>query len=242
MVLALFLCFSTNLWAKEPLVYAASSLGPVMEAMQQAYLKQEGQGFRLSLSSSAGLARQIEQGAPAEIFFSAHPAWTQHLASQGLIERGEVIPLLANRLVLVTQRDSPLQEGQLVALLKKNFPGRLAICDPDLAPCGDYAVQALTKLGLWENLRKKAAYGNNARLVRAWVERGETSMGILYASDLVKNPNLRLLAYLNADLHQPIRYPLALLRGASEEARKLYHWLQGPEAATLFQSYGFILV
>lgn len=229
--------------AQPATVFAAASLTNAMQAVATAWVKQGHPAPILSFASSSTLARQIEAGAPANIFASADEKWMDYLA-----ERHAIVPearkdVLTNRLVLVVPAGNPVQATlgpgfDLAALLGPN--GRLAVGDPAHVPAGIYAKQALTKLGLWTAVAPRLAPAEDVRAALLLVERGEAAAGIVYATDANATRAVRVAGSFPPDSHDPIRYPFAIVRGGdTPEARALLAFIEGPEGLALFAKSGF---
>jgi molybdate transport system substrate-binding protein len=223
-------------------VFAAASTTNALTEIGQLFERQ-GQGRMLaSFASSSTLAKQIENGAPAEIFLSANEKWMDYLERNNLVQPGSRVDYLGNRLVLVAPADSRLQ-----AEIKPGFPllewlgqGRLSVGDPDHVPAGIYAKAALTKLGVWEPVEPRLARAADVRGALALVERGEAPLGIVYATDAAIAPQLQVAGVFPEDSHPAIVYPLALVgEKTSPTARAFYVFLRGPEAKAIFTRYGF---
>ncbi len=229
----------------EPLVvFAASSLASPLEQIASAYTKQTGRQVRLSYASSAVLARQIERGAPAGLFISAHLDWLSHLVTAEAIAEESIVAVAGNRLVLAT--GSALGDVSGLDLLKNlNEDERLAIGAPDTVPLGIYAREALTALGLWQTVEGKLAEAASARAALALVQTGATPYGVLFASD-VKSAELVALAEFPADSHSPVLYRAAPIvhrgySGPSSEAVMFLGFLTGEPARAIFRDLGFSL-
>ncbi|MBI2503483.1 MAG: molybdate ABC transporter substrate-binding protein [Candidatus Latescibacteria bacterium] len=224
-------------------VFAAASLADALQDLARQF-KQQGLEVRLSLGSSSTLARQIQQGAPADLFFSANPEWVSYLDSLGLIERDTRTDLLGNALVVV----APKGEGFRVEPRRGfdfagSFKGRLAIGDPDHVPAGLYARQALQWLGWWDSLQERLTPAADVRAALAYVERGECAAGIVYATDAGASARVEVIATLPAEAHESIVYPVAAVKGPrSAAARRLLDLLQSPAAGAVFEQCGFMLV
>ncbi len=201
--------------------------------------------LRFSFAASSALARQIEQGAPADFFASADEAWMDYLEQRGLIAPGTRISLLTNGLVLVAPADGAatvqLTRGgtDLRALLGDR--GRIALADPAHVPAGRYAQAALTWLGQWDALAPRLARADNVRAALLLVERGEAPLGIVYASDALAAPGVRVLAPFPAESHPPITYPFALTSRAAGHAqpRALLSFLASTDSAAIWRRFGF---
>jgi molybdate transport system substrate-binding protein len=224
-------------------VFAAASLTDAMKDVAAAWERQGHAALRLSFGASSTLARQIEQGAPANLFASADEQWMDYLASRDLIVPGTRRDLLANRLVLIVPagraRQLAIGPGfELAALLGGD--GRLATGDPAHVPAGIYARQALQKLGVWDVARPRLAPTADVRGALLLVERGEAPVGIVYATDAAISRGVTIAGVFPDDSHDPIAYPFAVTRpGDTPEARALLGFLAGPDARAIFASRGF---
>jgi molybdate transport system substrate-binding protein len=227
-----------------PLVFAAASLAGVLQRLGEAWAAAGGAGLRVSAASSAALARQLQQGAPADVFISADLEWMEWAEGRQLIRAGTRRILAGNRLVLVTARDNPAQLTLTrgVALAAALGDGRLATGEPASVPLGRYARQALTALGVWEAVSPRLAGAENAAAAAMLVARREAAFGILYATDAAANPALRVVDVFPAATHEPIRYPMAVTRSATHpEAGALLAYLASPPAERLLAEAGFLV-
>lgn len=205
-------------------IFAAASLSEAVDAIIAAW---PGAAAGVYAGSST-LARQIELGAPADVFISANPDWVAHLA---LHLRGAPVVLATNRLVVVGAKPNPL------ARLMKGAEGRLAIADPSGVPAGIYAREALETLGLWEG-RQGLLIGASVREALAWVSRGEAAFGLVYRTDAELAPGLAM-EEIDASLHSPIRYVAAIPASARPKAEAFLAFLNGPEAQRILAERGF---
>jgi molybdate transport system substrate-binding protein len=229
--------------AEQVTVFAAASTTSALEEAVGRYEAAGGGAVRLVFAASSILAKQIAQGAPADLFLSANMAWMDDLAGRGALEPGSLHALLANRLVLIVPEESTAAPAANGALPLPEVLGTrpLAIADPAHVPAGIYAEAALRSLGLWEALAGRTVRTGNVRAALALVERGEAGAGIVYASDAPIAPRVRILATVPAESHPPIVYPLAIVAGRDRPAvRAFYGFLTGPEAGTVFQAHGFL--
>jgi molybdate transport system substrate-binding protein len=200
---------------------------------------------RFSFAASSALAKQIEQGAPADIFASADLDWMDYLAQRKLIRPETRVDLLGNRLVVIAAKDSALKELKLdVASLKDALgDGRLTTGEVTSVPVGKYAKTALEKLGLWAEVQPRLAMTESVRAALALVARGEAPLGIVYATDAAVEPKVKVVATFPPDSHPPIIYPFALTADAkSTSARQFLDFLQGPQARQAFAAQGFSLL
>jgi molybdate transport system substrate-binding protein len=224
-------------------VFAAASLTEAMQDIARLWVQAGNPAPRLSFGSSATLARQIEQGAPAEIFASADEIWADYLDTRALLAPGTRVSLLGNSLVLVVPADRPRRLSldanlDVDALLGPR--GRLATGDPKHVPAGIYAEQALRRLGLWERLAPRLARTEDVRAALLLVERGEAPAGIVYATDAAVAPGVTVAAAFPPSSHDPVTYPFAVTRsGDSPAARAFLAFLDSPAARAVFTRRGF---
>jgi len=225
------------------LVFAAASLTDVLEKLGQDFGKSTGIGVKFVFAASSVLARQIEAGAPADIFFSADRDWMDYLQSRKLIQAESRRDLLGNRLVLVAPAASTLslkiapQFGLAAALGK----GRLATGDPDSVPAGRYARAALTTLRVWDSVADHIVRAENVRAALAFVERGEVPLGIVYRTDALIDKGVRIVDTFPTESHPPIAYPIALTVDAKSVAAQFADYLNKPAVGAVFVRYGFTL-
>ncbi len=223
-------------------VFAAASLKESLDEAATAYQKQTGTPVRVSYAASSALARQIEQGAPADVFFSADLEWMDYLQQRDKLEETTRRSLLGNQLVLVAPKASLAQVDlkRPATLLAALGNGRLAVGQTQTVPAGKYAKASLESLSLWNGVKARLAESESVRAALMLVARGETPLGIVYASDAKAEPAVRVLAVFPADSHPPIVYPVAALRGArAAQATTFVHWLASPAADAIFQRRGF---
>lgn len=230
--------------AEEPVtVFAAASLTDAVGAVAKSYEIRGSRPVRTSFASSAALARQIENGAPAEIYISADRLWMDKLESGGFLEPGTRADLLHNSLVLIAPAGAPF-----TVEIAPGFPlaehlggGRLAIGEPGSVPAGIYGKQALESLGVWESVADKLAPAADVRAALVFVERGETPAGIVYATDAQASEKVTVAGRFPPASHGRITYPIALIRGAGKPARDFYDYLQSGLARAIFERHGFAL-
>jgi molybdate transport system substrate-binding protein len=196
-----------------------------------------------SYASSSTLAKQIENGAPANVFISADEPWMNYLEERKLTEPGSRFDLLSNKLVLIAPADSSVNKveiGPKFDLAKLLGNGRLATGDPDHVPVGKYAKAALEKLGVWNDIESKLARAADVRGALTLVERGEAPLGIVYSTDAAITSKVKVVGVFPADTHPKIVYPVALVAGkASTAATKFVEFLKTPESKAVFEKYGF---
>ncbi len=224
------------------IVFAAASLTNVLQELGDNFTKETSIPLKFSFAASSTLARQIENGAPADVFFSADLEWMDYLQNRKLIQVPTRHDLLGNRLVLVAPVDSAL-----ALKIAPNFPlaavlgnGRLATGDPDGVPVGRYAREALTKLGVWNAVAPRLVRAENVRSALAFIDRGEAPLGIVYATDALADKKIRVIDVFPDDTHLPITYPIALTIMAKSDAAKFVAYVRGPSGNAAFRKYGFI--
>jgi len=232
-------------WAAGPelTVFAAASLRNALEAIEAARPHSGASRARLAFAASSTLARQIERGAPADVYVSADRDWMDYLVARGRIVVGSRVIVARNRLVLVAASASaaPGVIGRGFPLAERLDGGRLALGDPSHVPAGRYAKAALESLGLWTGVAGRLAPVENVRVALALVARGEAPLGIVYASDAVAEPGVHVLGSFPADSHPPIVYPAAaVVGGAIAEARRYIAFLRSAPARAVFQRQGFL--
>jgi molybdate transport system substrate-binding protein len=245
LLLALCLVFLAPLAARaqELTVFAAASLTDAMKDISAQWTQAGHLPLRLSFASSSTLARQIEQGAPANLFASADQKWMDFLASKKLIMPETRKDLLGNDLVLVVAADKPnhvtIGPGfDLATVLGAN--GRLATGDPKHVPVGIYAEQSLRKLGLWDAVEPRLARTEDVRAALLLVERGEAPADIVYATDAAVSKGVMIAGVFPAGSHDPVSYPFAVVKsGDTPDARALMAYLSGPQAGEIFVKRGF---
>ena len=223
-------------------LFAAASTIDAVNEIAEAYASKTGGSIRPGGAAASTVARQIAQGAPADLFLSANVAWMDHLQQQELVEPSSRLALLSNRLVLVSSLGADLQIDLTVgaALGEALGEGRLAIGDPAHVPAGIYARQALEALGLWGQVADRLAQAGNVRMALALVDRGEAVAGIVYETDAAISEGVRVVAAFPEAATPQIDYPLAIVKGRDNTAvRKVYGFLKGEEAAMIFRKHGF---
>ncbi|WP_284177193.1 molybdate ABC transporter substrate-binding protein [Rhabdaerophilum sp. SD176] len=229
--------------ARPVLVFAAASLQTAFNAIAAAWQKEKGGKVTFSYAASSALARQLEQGAPADLFASADLDWMDWAQQRNLIRPETRRTLLENTLVLIEPADrppTPLKIGPGFALAEALGDGRLATGQVQSVPVGRYAQQALTHLGLWETIRPRIAGVENVRTALALVARGEARFGIVYATDAKAEPRVRVVDAFPAGSHPPILYPLAVTANAGNaQAQSFLDYLSSPAAIRIFEAEGF---
>jgi molybdate transport system substrate-binding protein len=223
-------------------VFAAASLKESLDENVKAFAAKSGHQVRVSYAGSNAIAKQIENGAPADLFLSADEEWMDYVAQKKLLAPGTRRNLVTNALVLVAPADSDVKLAiaphfPLAAALKG---GRLAVANPDSVPVGKYAKAALTSLGVWNEVEKALTRSENVRASLVLVARGEVPLGIVYATDAKAEPKSRVVDTFPANLHPAVIYPGALVAGKRNPANlALLDYLAGPEARAVWIKYGF---
>jgi len=223
-------------------VFAAASLQNVMQEIGAGYTKATGRHVAFNFAGSSTLARQIVEGAPADLFISADPQWMDYANSHGMVEGASRVDLLTNHLALIAPKSSTvsLKIAPGFAIAKALDDGRLAMADPNAVPAGLYGKAALTKLGVWSEVEGKVAKGDSVRAALVFVAKGEAPLGIVYDTDAKVDPAVRIVDLFPDDSHPPILYPAAvIISPRSPEARAFLAYLQSPPARTVFARYGF---
>ena len=225
------------------LVFAAASLKPALDKILASPEAAAIGNVKASYAASSQLAKQIEAGAPAELFISADQDWMDYVATRKLIVAETRADLLGNALVLVAPKDSTVKLDiapgfALAAALGKD--GHLALAEPNSVPAGKYAKAALTRLGAWDAVATRVVSADNVRAALNFVARGEAPLAIVYRSDAVSEPAVRIVATFPDASHAPIVYPIAILSGHdTPAARKLLAALRAPAAQEIFRASGF---
>jgi molybdate transport system substrate-binding protein len=225
-------------------VYGAASLTNVLQQLGDRFTQATGVPVRLSFAASSALARQIEAGSPADLFFSADQDWMDYLEQRGFIRKSTRRDLLGNRLALVAPAASTvtLKIEPHFGLRAALGTERLATGDPDMVPVGRYARAALISLGVWTEVADRLVPAENVRSALMFVARGETPLGIVYETDARIDPAVRIVDLFPLSSHPPITYPVALTRSASVEAARFLEFLRGAQARAAFEKFGFIVL
>lgn len=232
-----FLLFATTAMA-DVTVFAAASLKTALDEIAADYTARTGTGITLSYGGSPALARQIESGAPADIFVSASTDWMDDLAAKALIQPETRRDLLGNTLILIGPAGAaPAPLDRLPALLEG---GKLSMAFVDSVPAGQYGKAALQSLGLWATVEASIVQSENVRAALQLVALGEAHYGIVYASDAVAEPRVSVVATFPSLSHQAIIFPAALTVTARDGAAAFLDHLSSPEAAAVFVANGFL--
>jgi molybdate transport system substrate-binding protein len=227
---------------KSIVVFAAASMKNALDDIDAAFQKATGIQTKASLAASSALAKQIEQGAPADVFASADLDWMDYLDKKDLIQKDTRVNLLGNKLVLIAPKDSKLdnvkiEQGFDIARLAGD--GRIAVADVRAVPAGKYAKAALEKLGSWTAAEPKLASAENVRAALVLVGRGEAPLGIVYETDAKVEKNVKIVGHFPDGSYPAITYPAALTVNAKPDAAKYLEFLRSNTAKTIFETYGF---
>lgn len=225
-------------------VFAAASLTDVLGKLGEEFTTSTGIPVRYSFASSSIIARQIEAGARADVFFSADQEWMDYLEQRRHIQKSSRRNVLSNRLALIAPADSKIE-----LTIEPGFPlanalgsGRLATGDPDVVPVGRYARGALMSLGVWNDVADRLVRAEDVRVALMYVARGEAPLGIVYATDARVEKRVRLVGLFPADSHLPIAYPVALTNRAGHDAARFVDFVRSDTGRATFESYGFIVL
>ena len=226
------------------LLFAAASLSDALAEIDHAFTARTGIPVSASFAASSVLAKQIEAGAPADVFFSADRDWIDYLEQRALLTPGSRRELLGNALVLIAPADSAVRLNiapgfDLAGALGS---GRLATADPDSVPAGKYARAALTRLGVWARVSDRLARAENVRTALEYVARGDAALGIVYGTDARAEPRVRVVAVFPADTHPPITYPLALTASARPGSARFADFMASETAREIFVRRGFVVL
>jgi molybdate transport system substrate-binding protein len=230
---------------RDLLVFGAASLRNALDEVNTQYQRANSRKVVVSYAASSALAKQIENGAPADIFMSADLDWMDYLAGRRLIKPDTRANFLGNRLVLVAAADS-----QMTLTIAPNFPlaqalgnGRLAMADPASVPAGKYGKAALEALGVWPSVAGRIAPAQDVRATLAFVSRGEAPLGIVYQTDAAADKGVRIVGTFPPSSHPPIIYPIAVTATSTNPDTAAYlAFLKSPAARPAFEKQGFVLL
>ena len=237
------LWLTTAATAKPPLVLAAASLQESLNAAADAWAAHHHERPVLSFAASSALAKQIDAGAPADLFISADEPWMDDVQKNGFVSPGTRVSFLGNNLVLVAPADSKgtIAIGPGFPLAQALGNGHLSMADPDSVPAGKYGKAALTALGVWPSVQARVVRGDSVRAALAFVERGEAPYGIVYATDALSSKAVRIAGVFPSSSHVPITYPIARLAAStSQDAEGFRLFLISAEGRAIFRRYGFL--
>ncbi|MDQ8728508.1 molybdate ABC transporter substrate-binding protein [Bradyrhizobium sp. LHD-71] len=223
-------------------IFAAASMKNALDDINTAFTTKTGVKVAASYAASSALARQLEQGAPADFFASADLEWMDYATQKGTINPSTRVNLLGNKLVLIAPKDSTVTNvtiAQGFDLAKLAGDGRIATGDVQSVPVGKYAKAALEKLGSWNAAASKFAMAENVRAALTLVARNEAPLGIVYETDAKVDPGVKIVAAFPADSHPAIIYPVAATKSAKPEAADYLAFLKSSAAKAIFEKYGF---
>lgn len=223
-------------------IFAAASLKNAIDDVDAAFTKKTGINAVVSYASTAALMKQIEQGAPADVFISADLTWMDYGAEKKLIQDATRINLLGNKLVLIAPKDSKASDVAIAPgfdIARLAGDGRIAVADVRAVPAGRYAKAALESFGVWPAAEKKLAMVENVRAALALVARAETPIGIVYATDARVEPGVKIIGHFPDGSYPPIAYPVAATTNANAAAGQYLAFLRTAEAKAIFERYGF---
>jgi molybdate transport system substrate-binding protein len=226
-------------------VFAAASMKNALDDVDAAFTKKTGIKIVASYDASSALMKQIEGGAPADVFVSADLKWMDYGAQKKLIKDDTRVNLLGNQLVLIAAKDSKIDHVTIASgfdLAKLAGDGRIATGDVQAVPVGIYAKAALEKLGVWASVEPKMAMAANVRAALILVARGEAPLGIVYSTDAKVEPGVKVVGVFPEDSHDPIIYPVAATTGGKSDVTPYLAFLRSQAAKTIFESYGFTVL
>lgn len=226
-------------------VFAAASLKNALDAISKDWQQDTGNKSKISYAAASTLAKQLEQGAPADLFISADLEWMDYLDQRKLIQPGSRINLLGNKLVLIGSKDGakPITIAPGFDLLTPLAGGRLAMGAVASVPAGKYGKAALEHLGVWDKVKDRIAEAESVRVALAYVSRGEAPLGIVYQTDAAADKSVAVLGTFPAGSHPDIVYPVALIADSKQaSAAALLSYLQGPKAKAQFEAQGFTVL
>jgi len=231
-------CSKDNSKQIELTISAASSLKEALQEIEDVYEKGSSTDIHFNFASSGTLSKQIQQGAPVDVFLSANLESFEELVEQGLVLENEKRKLLKNDLVLIASSSSSIQS---IEDLRK--ADKIAIGTPETVPAGDYAKETLVNLEIWDLLQDKLIFAKDVRQVLSYVETGNVTAGIVYQTDAKSTDNVRVVERFEDSLHSPIVYPVGVLKTANhqEEAIQFYDFLLKKSAIDIFEKHGFYL-
>lgn len=242
-IITLIGMFTTTLsaYATDITVYAAASLTNAIQDINQLYEKKYNTKVKTSFAASSTLAKQIEQGAPADIYISANISWMNYLANKNKIVVNSRKNLLSNRLVMIAPKNHPVK---FRINMDKSFnltnvlTGKLCIGNTASVPAGKYAKEALNNLGWWQAVKPSLVETEDVRASLNFVNRGECQLGIVYATDAKVVKNVQVISMFPITTHTPIVYPVSMVK-QSQQAQRYYHFLQTADAKAIYRKYGF---
>jgi len=228
------------------LIFAAASLKNALDEIATTWSKDTGRPApKISYAASSALAKQMEQGAPADMFISADLDWMDYVQGKNLIRNDTRFNLLGNKIVIIAPKDSKTATLAIKGddLTKALAGGRLSMANVEAVPAGKYGKAALEKLGAWNAVKDGIAQAENVRAALLLVARGETPLGIVYSTDAAAEPNVKVVATFPEDSHPPIIYPAALTKeSGNADAKAFLDFLRSGKARTSFEKQGFTVL
>jgi molybdate transport system substrate-binding protein len=231
--------------ADKIIVFAAASMKNALDNADAAYTAQSGKDVTVSYAASSALAKQIEGGAPADVFISADTDWMAYVGKKNLLKPDTQVNLLGNQIVLVAAKDKskPVEIKAGMDLAALIGDGKLAMGQVDSVPAGKYGKAALEKLGLWSSVESKVAGAESVRAALALVSRGEAPYGIVYQTDAASDPGVAIVGTFPADSHPPIIYPIAITADSkNKDVDAYFDFLKSSKAAPFFEHEGFTIL
>jgi molybdate transport system substrate-binding protein len=243
LVLLLLTYAQTSVTADEILASAAASLTDVLNDISKGYQSKSKNTVRFNYGPSSGLARQIEEGAPADIFFSADLPQMDNLDKKGRLEPGTRKNLLSNQLVIIVPTDSKLAISSPKDLLKADIK-RIALAEPSSVPVGVYSSKYLTDEGLWEQVKPKVVPVQDVRATLASVESGNVEAGFVYKTDAAVSKKVKIVYEVPIDKGPKITYPVAIVKESKQKdaARDFMNYVSSPAAKDSFKKFGFVVL
>ena len=231
--------------SRDVVILAAASLKNALDEASAAWSKETGKATKISYAASPALAKQIEAGIPADLFISADISWVDYVAERKLIKPASRFDFLGNEIVLIAGKESKID-----LTIAKDFPlraalgdGRLAMANIDAVPAGKYGKASLESLGVWASVADRVAQAENVRMALTLVSRGEAPLGIVYRTDAVADPNVRIVGAFPTTSHPPIIYPVALLATSTNpDAEAFVAYLKSPAVRPFFEKQGFTVL
>ena len=223
-------------------VFAAASMKNALDDINAAFLKATGTKVTASYAASSALAKQLEAGAPVDVFISADRDWMDYAIAHKTIDAASRVDLLGNKLVLVAPKDSKLDNVSIAPgfdIARLAGDGRIAVADVNAVPAGKYAKAVLTALGAWSKAEAKLAQAENVRAALAYVSRGETNVGIVYATDARADARVKIVGTFPDGSYPPVIYPAAATVSGKPAAKRYLQFLRTREAKAIFETYGF---
>lgn len=227
---------------KDLMIFAAASLTNVLSEVRDNFVKDNKIPVKISFASSSSLAKQIAEGAPADIYLSANIKWVDYLEEKKLLKEDTRINLLGNKLALVAPKNS-----EISIKIDRRFPlsdilgkEKLSLAEVSAVPAGIYAKQALENLDVWDSVKDKIAQSDNVRSALMLVSKGEAPLGIVYVTDAFADKNVKIVDIFSSDLYKPIIYPAAVIADSINENTKIFmSYLRTEKAKTVFEKHGF---